>query len=218
MTAINRSAPESTIAAGVSEAYEVSEGEQVVGDVSDVEPSDESTNSTGAQNDRRSSWRRWTVRNQVLLAGVAVVIALSGLVGWLGYRAHESRHAAAETAQFVEVGRQGALNLTTIDWEHADADIGRILASASGKFYDDFAQRSQPFIEVVKQTRSKSVGTITEAGLESASGDQAQVLVAVNVKTTLQRSPEVAPRSWRMRIAVQKQGDEMKVSNVEFVP
>ena len=212
MTAINRSAPESTIAA-VSDAYEVPDG-----DASDVEPSDESTNSTGAPADRRSFRSRWTVRNQVVVAGVAVVIALSGLVGWLGYRAHESRQAAAETAQFVEVGRQGALNLTTIDWEHADADVGRILASASGTFYDDFAQRSQPFIEVVKQTKSKSVGTITEAGLESASGDQAQVLVAVNVKTTLQGSPEVAPRSWRMRIVVQKQGDEMKVSNVEFVP
>jgi Mce-associated membrane protein len=230
VTAINRSAPENTIAA-VSEADEVPEGEQRLGDAvediagtkgdsvaSDVEPSNESTNSTGAPTDRRSFRSRWTVRNQVVVAGVAVVIALSGLVGWLGYRAHESRQAAAETAQFVEVGRQGALNLTTIDWEHADADVERILASASGTFYDDFAQRSQPFIEVVKQTKSKSVGMITEAGLESASGDHAQVLVAVNVKTTLQGSPEVAPRSWRMRIAVQKQGDEMKVSNVEFVP
>jgi Mce-associated membrane protein len=188
-------------------------------DALDIEPSEEAKNTTAsAPRDRPSFRSSWTVRKQVIAAGVAIVIALSCLVGWLGYQAAESRRAAAQTAQFVEVGRQGALNLTTIDWQHADDDVERILASASGTFYDDFARRSQPFIEVVKQTKSKSVGTISEAGLESTVGDQAQILVAVNVKTTLQGSPEAAPRSWRMRITVKKQGDEMKVSNVEFVP
>jgi Mce-associated membrane protein len=188
-------------------------------DAPDVEPSDEARNTTASASEDLPSFRSsWTVRKQLIAAGVAIVIALSCLVGWLGYQAAESRRAAAQTAQFIEVARQGALNLTTIDWQHADADVERILASASGTFYDDFARRSQPFIEVVKQTKSKSVGTISEAGLESTSGDQAQILVAVNVKTTLQGSPEAAPRSWRMRITVKKQGDEMKASNVEFVP
>ena len=85
---------------------------------------------------------------------------------------------------FLQVGRQGALNLTTIDFAEADTDIQRILDSATGTFYDDFSKRSQPFVDVVKQAHSKSVGTVTEAGLESASADQAQVLVAVSVKTS----------------------------------
>jgi Mce-associated membrane protein len=188
------------------------------GGAASVEHTDEPTESSGAPTIRRSFRSRWSVARQVLWAEITVVITLSALVGWLGYQAYEAHQANARIAQFVQVGRQGALNLTTIDWEHADADVERILASATGTFYDDFAQRSKPFIEVVKQTKSKTVGTITEAGLESASSDQAQVLVAVNVKTSLNGSPEQAPRSWRMRIAVQTQGDQMKVSNVEFVP
>ena len=91
---------------------------------------------------------------------------LAGLCGWLGYRAYESRKAADERNLFLQVGRQGALNLTTIDFEHADADVQRILDSATGSFYDDFQARAQPFVEVVKQAKSKSVGTITEAGIE----------------------------------------------------
>jgi len=43
-------------------------------------------------------------------------------------------------------------------------------------------------------------------------------LVAVTVKTSNAGAPEQAPRAWRMRISVQKVGDEAKVSNVEFVP
>ena len=118
----------------------------------------------------------------------------------------------------MQVARQGALNLTTIDWQRADADVQRILDSATGEFYDDFAKRSAPFIKVVKEAKSTSTGSITEAGLESEAGDSAQVLVAVAVKTSNVGAPDQQPREWRMRIAVQKVGDVMKVSNVEFVP
>lgn len=153
-----------------------------------------------------------------LIAGIALVVALAGLTGWLGFRTWESNKAEAERNLFLQVGRQGALNLTTIDWEHADADVQRILDSATGTFYDDFQQRAQPFVEVVKQAQSKSVGTIAEAGLESEGDNEAQVLVAVSVKTSNAGAPEQEPRAWRMRISVEKIGDEAKVANVEFVP
>ena len=152
------------------------------------------------------------------IAGLVVVLALAGLTGWLGFRTYESHKANEQRKLFLQVGRQGALNLTTIDFGHADADVQRILDSATGTFYDDFQKRAQPFIDVVKQAQSKSVGTIAEAGLESESDHDAQVLVAVTVKTSNAGAPEQAPRAWRMRISVQKVGDEAKVSNVEFVP
>jgi Mce-associated membrane protein len=153
------------------------------------------------------------------IIGLVVVLALAGLVGWLGFRAYDSQKAERQRELFLQVGRQGALNLTTIDFEHADADVQRILDSATDTFYDDFSKRSQPFVDVVKQAQSKSVGTITSAGLESEDGGQGQVLVAVTVKTSNAGAAEQAPRAWRMRIMVKKTGDDdAKVSNVEFVP
>jgi Mce-associated membrane protein len=153
-----------------------------------------------------------------LVAGLVVILALGGLTGWLGFRAYQSHQVDAQRKVFLQVGRQGALNLTTIDFQHVDDDVKRILDSATGTFYDDFQQRAQPFTEVVRQVRSTSVGTVTEAGLESESADEAQVLVAVAVHTTIEGQPEQQERPWRMRILVQKVGDDTKVSNVEFVP
>lgn len=150
--------------------------------------------------------------------GVVAVLILSGLAGWLGVKAHQTARAAAQREIFLQVGRQGAVNLTTIDWEHVDADVQRILDSSTGTFYDDFSQRSKPFVDVVKQVKSKTVGTVTEAGIESESDDKAQVLVALNVKTSNAGAPEQDPRGWRMRVSVQKVGDEVKVANVGFVP
>ena len=152
------------------------------------------------------------------IAGLVVVVALAGLAGWLGYSGYTSYKADEQRKLFLQVGRQGALNLTTIDWQHAEADVQRVLDSSTGTFYDDFQSRAQPFVEVVKQAQSKSVGSISEAGLESESENAAQVLVAVTVNTTNAGAPEQQPRSWRMRISVEKVGDEAKVSNVEFVP
>jgi len=150
--------------------------------------------------------------------GLVVVVGLTALVGWLGLTAYRQHQAQEQRQLFVEVGRQGALNLTTIDWQHAEADVKRVLDSATGTFYEDFSKRQQPFIEVVKKAQATSKGTITESGLESESGDDAQVLVAVSVKTSNIGAADQEPRAWRMRISVQKAGDGTKVSNVAFVP
>jgi Mce-associated membrane protein len=161
--------------------------------------------------------RRHTLR-LALSAALLIVVALSALVGWLGLRAHQSHQRAEERAMYLAVARQGALNLTTISYTEVDADIKRILNSATGAFYDDFQKRSQPFVELVKQAQSKSQGTITQAGLESVQGDNAQALVAVSVTSSNAAAGEQQPRAWRMRISVQKVGDTAKVSDVKFVP
>jgi Mce-associated membrane protein len=161
--------------------------------------------------------RRDTLR-LALTATTVAVVALGALVGWLGFRAHESQQADQLRAMYLAAARQGALNLTTISYTEVDADIKRILDSATGTFYDDFDKRSQPFVEVVKESKSKSQGTVTESALESVNGDAAQALISVAVTTSTTQAAQQQPRAWRMRISVQKMGDTAKVSNVEFVP
>lgn len=150
--------------------------------------------------------------------GIVMAVGFAGLGGWLGFRDYRTHRVQQERELLIQVGRQGALNLTTIDWRHADADIRRILDSATGEFYEDFSKRSKPFVEVVQKAQSNSVGTVTDAGLESQSGDQAQVLVAVSVKTTSLVAAEPDLRHWRMRLTVQKIGSDAKISDVGFVP
>ncbi|MBB5168322.1 mammalian cell entry protein [Mycobacterium sp. AZCC_0083] len=147
-----------------------------------------------------------------------IVAVLGGLAGYLGYRGHQMQATAHQREVFLSVGRQAAINLTTISYTEAEADVARILDSATGTFHDDFQQRSQPFIDVVKRAQSTSQGSVTAAGLASVDGDRAQVIVAVSVKTANAGVPERQPRGWRMRLDVEKVGDTAKVSDVQFVP
>jgi Mce-associated membrane protein len=166
---------------------------------------------------RQGTRRRLSPERSALVTGAVVVAVLTGLAGWLGYRAYQHHEAQAKLNLFVQTARQGAVNLTTIKYTEVDADVQRILDSATGAFREDFEQRSKPFIEVVKAAQSKSEGTVTDAGLESQQGDSAQVLVAVAVKSQTAGGEE-APREWRMRIEVRSVGNDAKVSNVVFVP
>lgn len=154
---------------------------------------------------------------RALAAGVSAVAALAALSGWLTYQAHQAYQTDQQRRVLLQVGRQAAVNLTTIDYTRVDADVARILDSATGAFRDEFEHRAQPFIEAVKKMQSKSEGRISEAALESVHGDEAQVLVAVQVKTALPGVPDQGAKGWRMRIDLRKTGANVKVSNVAFV-
>jgi Mce-associated membrane protein len=190
-----------------------------------TESIDEAEGFDAATEDDAAAHRRrrvpaWASRTPTPAAvAVGLIVALLGVGGWLGFRLHQDNQAQDQRGLFVQVARQTAINLTTISYAEVDADIKRVLDSATGGFHDEFEHRSQPFVEVVKKVQSKTEGTIAESGLVSYTPDQAPVLVAISVKTSMGTAPpDPEPRRWRMRLTVDRTGDGAKVSNVEFVP
>lgn len=150
-----------------------------------------------------------------LVVGVLVVGVLGALVAWLGQRELQLRRDDALHEMYLTAGKQVAVNLTTIDYRHVDDDIKRALDTSTGAYFDDFKQRSAAVVDSVKQQQSASVGTVTEAGVESANGTSGVVLVAVKVHTEVGSGPPQRDRYWRVRLTMQKVGDNAKVSKVE---
>ncbi len=189
-------------------------------DAGDAEDAEDIDAAEAAQPGGKKRVPAWASRiRKPIAVGVAIVVALLGLGGWLGFRLHQDHQVRAQRNLYVQVARQTAINLTTINYAEVDADIKRVLDSATGGFHEEFQNRSQPFVEVVKKVQSKTEGTIAEAGLLNYTNDQAQVLVAISVKTSMAGAPpDQEPRRWRMRLTVDKTGDSAKVSKVEFVP
>jgi Mce-associated membrane protein len=154
------------------------------------------------------------VERIALVIGLVAGVALAGLVGWLGFRTYEAQKGETQRNLFVQTAQDVAVNLSTVDYQHADADAQRIADSATGGFADSFARRRQAYIDTAARTRSRVLGTVTDAGLESQKGEQGRVLVAVTVRSV---DPRQEPQYLRMRLTVQKVGDVAKVSDVAFV-
>lgn len=165
-----------------------------------------------------------TVR-RALIGGIAASVVLAILFGWFGQQAYRDQSSDRLRREFLEAGKQGAVNLTTIDYARAEADVQRVLDTSTGQFRADFKSRSIAFIDVVKKAESRSFGTVTEAAVESVDGRSGQVLVAIVVKSKTRGIEESQPRYWRMRLTVTKDGSgagdksdgKAKVSKVEFV-
>ncbi|MFZ0231136.1 MAG: mammalian cell entry protein [Mycobacterium sp.] len=157
------------------------------------------------------------VERIALVVGLISGAVLAGLVGWLSFRTYEVQNREAQRDLFVQTAQQVAVNLSTVDYQNADADAQRILDSATGKFADNFSHRKQLYIDAAKRTRSKSLGAVTDAGLESQTGDQGRVLVSVTVKSADPAQAQQEPQFVRMRLTVRKIGDIAKVSDVAFL-
>jgi Mce-associated membrane protein len=208
----NRTLNGSHLNADLTPADDASEA-VVATEVSDYPESADEVTDGGSR-----SRRRFTKPRLFVVICLTAVVASAGVAGWMGFRVQSADEAQTLRNELVQGASQMAINLTTIDYTRAEADVRRILDSTSGAFHDDFDKRSKPFIDVITRVKSKSQGTVTGAGIESQAGAEAQVLVAVSVKTTNDGAPEQESKSWRMRIKVQKSGDAVKAVDVQFVP
>lgn len=155
--------------------------------------------------------RKPAVWARALAAGLVVVLAVAG---WLDM---QIRRDADIRDQMLQAARGGLIALTSIDHQHADRDVQRILDVSTGSFRDDFEQRAAGFKDAARQAESTSVGTVNESAVESVDGDQGRVLVALTVMTSNRGVPERQPKSWRTRVTVFRTGDGFKLAAVEFV-
>jgi Mce-associated membrane protein len=178
---------------------------------------DTAATESGPTAQRRRRWRPSTLTAGAIAVSVAIV-AVAALAGWLGWQTVQAHDEQQQRDVVLQVGRQAAINLTSIDYTTVDADIQRVLDGSVGTFHDEFQTNAASFANVVRQAQTKTQGSVTEAGVESIDGDTTQLLVTASVKTSSAGAPEQNPRIWRMRITVTQTPGGAKVSNVGFVP
>lgn len=158
-------------------------------------------------------WPRLAVAAAVLL--VCGLLTVSGLMLW---QHRQLRTQRAHDADYVAAARQGVVALLSIDYNHAKSDVQRVIDSSTGSFREDFARDADDFVKTAQDSKAVTVGSISAAALEQVIGDSGIVILAASSKVTNAGGAQEDPRSWRMKVTVTRDGDRLKMSNVEFVP
>jgi Mce-associated membrane protein len=158
-------------------------------------------------------------RATVLTAAMIVAIcALLGVSGYIALQHHAAMQHRQRVAAFTAAAKQGVINIATLNFQHAEDDIRRLLDSSTGEFKDDFERQAADFIKVAKQAQVVSEGTVDQAAVESMDTDSAVVLVSATSKITNAAGAKEEPRAWRLRVTVTQDGDQIKMSNLVYVP
>jgi Mce-associated membrane protein len=164
--------------------------------------------------------RRLRAPNLAVALGIAAVVAicaLLGVSGWMAWQHHNVVQERQRAAAYIATARQGVINLTSLDFNKAKEGVQRVLDSATGEFRDDFQRRAADFESVVKDSKAVTEGTVAATAVESMNNDSAVVLVLANERITNIAGAKDQPRTFRFRVSVVHDGDQLKVSKVEFV-
>lgn len=177
---------------------------------------EETVGEPGANRAKRRRLRRPGARSVAIGAAVVVLVALLGGNGFLAWQHYRVQRDEQRAAQFVAVARQGVVNMTTLDFNRAEADVARVLDGATGDFKKEFASRISDFTSMVKDSKMVTTGTVTAAAVESMSEDSAVVLVSAVSTLTDAAGAKQPPRNWRLTVTVARDGGRLKLSKVVF--
>jgi Mce-associated membrane protein len=151
------------------------------------------------------------------IAVVVAICALLGVSGWMAWHHHNVLQERQRAAAYVAAARQGVVDLTSLDFNKAKEDVQRVLDIATGPFRDDFQRRAADFESVVKDSQAVTEGSVAATAVESMNNDSAVVLVLANERVTNIAGAKDQPRTFRFRVSVVHDGDQLKLSKVEFV-
>ncbi len=175
---------------------------------------------TTARKRDRGSTRPPANVERVLSAVLLVVFGAAAVLGVAWWAAASSAEIdLAHTREAVLAGaRQAAINLPSLDHQHAEEGMDRWIASSTGALKEEFVSNRDRYVQVVKQAKRTTMATITDAAvaeLDMVTGT-ARVLVGVDVTVTPEQGEPMVSRQ-RLHLGMTRTAEGWKASKVSPV-
>lgn len=153
-----------------------------------------------------------------LIAALATLALLSATGYMLWQHRVDGQHRRL-TAEYAAAARQGVVNLMSVDYATAQDTVQRVLDGSTGRFRSNFEESADEFVKALQEEKIITRAIVNDAAVDSISGDTAVVLVSASSQREGPQAPkeQQQPRVWRVVVTVQREGDQMKMSAVEFV-
>jgi Mce-associated membrane protein len=187
-------------------------------DATDAEPADEPAED--AENEPARKGRRWGLVVKIVAMTLAV-LATSALIAASVIMVREHRAATTDrtlNSEYLAAGRQSVVTLMSLDFNNVQDDVKRIIENSTGTFKKDFEDQAEDFVKVAQSSKVITDVTVTAAAVEKMTADTATVLVAATSRVTNTAGAKQEPRAWRLSVDLQRDGGQIKMAKVEFVP
>jgi Mce-associated membrane protein len=143
--------------------------------------------------------RKWLRR---ALVGTAVVlfVATVALAGFFGWQLKQERDVDAAGRAALDVAKNYAVVLTSVDNGKIDENFAQVLDGATGEFKDMYSQSAAQLRQLLIDNKAVSHGTVVDAGIKSATKNKVEVLIYVDQSISNTVNPD--PRIDRSRVTI----------------
>jgi Mce-associated membrane protein len=162
---------------------------------------------------RRPNWKA-----SATTAAIVLTVALLAITGYMVWQDHRISLQRKRTGEFTAAARQGVLTLMSLDFTHGRDDVQRIIASSTGDFKKNFQATADDFVKSAQDAKAVSNATVNDAAVESMNDNSAVVLVAATTIVTNGSGAKDERRSWRLGVTMTRDGGQLKIAKVDFVP
>lgn len=186
----------------------------------DTDPDSEAEVCDSADDDQPSRARRWRPKLATLLSGVAILVSgalltASGYMVWFHQQADREQQRRAE---FSAAASQAAVTLMSIDSATAKDNVQQIIDNSTGPFKEDIESTSEDLVKAAQDSKATTKATARASAVQSMDGDSAVVLVSTSTTVSNSAGANQQPRNWRLSVTMVRDGGQIKMSKVEFVP
>ncbi|WP_137149776.1 hypothetical protein [Mycolicibacterium sp. CR10] len=181
---------------------------------------DEDVEDDGGATSAGSRWRRLRPSWKGIAAAVVVLCTVACLAA-SGYMISTHRKAdrlQQQNAEYAAAARQSVVTLMSLDFNNAQDNVKRIIDNSTGQFKTDFEQQAPDFIKVARDSKVVTEVTVNSVAVESMTDTSAVALVAASSRVTNSSGANQEPRTWRLSVNLERDGGQIKMSKVEFVP
>ncbi|SRX80807.1 hypothetical protein [Mycolicibacterium parafortuitum] len=158
---------------------------------------------------------RWQTVAGIVAVLCALTMAIGSVLIWSGHR--DTVRDQQNRAEFAAAAKQVAVTLLSIDFTDPQTGMQRILDNAVDPFRTEFQNSSDDFVKLTADAKVSTKAVVDAAAVQSATADAATVLVAATTTVTDAEGVAEPPRTWQLRLDLRRDGDRIKMAEVDFV-
>ena len=168
---------------------------------------------------RRWPWRLRRPTRKAVGVGTAIVLicaslAASGYIVWQHRTLVQQRQHAEE---FAAAAREEVATLMSIDPAHAAENVQHTIDDTTGALKSQLEATSSYMAKNAQDAQVTTKATVQDVAVESMTDNSAVVLVVAKSDTINPDKSVRPPVFWRLSVNIDRDGDRLKMSKLDFV-
>jgi Mce-associated membrane protein len=185
------------------------------GESSDEDAMDAASDPTPPAEPRR---RRPTLKTVIAFIAVLAGTAMLAVSGYLLREHRAVQQEQQRRDEFARAASQAVITLMSIDSAKVADNVRQIIDNSTGQFRDDFQAEADDFIKTAQASKAATKAIAQVAAVDTMTENSATVLVTAATTVSDAAGANQQPRNWRLSVDMVRDGQQIKLAKVEFIP